>query len=141
MQENRPICCFLPYCLQAPISLSNITDFVLCCALSMPNQASALLFAGANFTQYITDFALCCPSRTSILTGQCSHNTGVRGRAVLTRLMHKMWGRVSPWWGALQVTQCARLQHWHRQALHHVRLLWVRPALLRRSRALAKPVP
>lgn len=23
------------------------------------------------------DFALCCPSRTTILTGQCAHNTGV----------------------------------------------------------------
>ena len=42
--------------------------------------------SGANFTSYITDFALCCPSRTTILTGQCSHNTGVRVQGCQRRL-------------------------------------------------------
>ncbi|KAL4420319.1 hypothetical protein ABPG77_010224 [Micractinium sp. CCAP 211/92] len=48
----------------------------------MPLLRKYLAEEGANFTQYITDFALCCPSRTTILTGQCSHNTGVVGVGV-----------------------------------------------------------
>lgn len=30
-----------------------------------------------QFSDYILNFALCCPSRASILTGQCVHNTGI----------------------------------------------------------------
>ncbi|PRW59250.1 sulfatase [Chlorella sorokiniana] len=48
----------------------------------MPRLRKYLAEQGVNMTQYITDFALCCPSRTSILTGQCSHNTGVVGVGV-----------------------------------------------------------
>jgi N-acetylglucosamine-6-sulfatase len=46
----------------------------------MPALKRHLADEGINFTQYITNYALCCPSRTSILAGQCAHNTGVRIR-------------------------------------------------------------
>lgn len=43
----------------------------------MPKLDHYLAKQGINFTNYFVNFALCCPSRTSLLTGRCSHNTGV----------------------------------------------------------------
>ncbi|GAB4816016.1 hypothetical protein N2152v2_003062 [Parachlorella kessleri] len=45
----------------------------------MPKLAKYIASEGINFTNYITNYALCCPSRTTILAGMCSHNTGVVG--------------------------------------------------------------
>jgi arylsulfatase A-like enzyme len=43
----------------------------------MPNVKSELIDSGVTFSEGHVTTALCCPSRTSILTGQYSHNTGV----------------------------------------------------------------
>ncbi|PRW39288.1 sulfatase [Chlorella sorokiniana] len=44
-----------------------------------PGLRKHLADEGLNFTNYITNFAVCCPSRATILAGQCAHNTGVVG--------------------------------------------------------------
>jgi arylsulfatase A-like enzyme len=43
----------------------------------MPIVTSELVASGVTFTRGYVTTALCCPSRTSILSGQYSHNTGV----------------------------------------------------------------
>lgn len=43
----------------------------------MPIVTSELVDSGVTFTRGYVTTALCCPSRTSILSGQYSHNTGV----------------------------------------------------------------
>jgi len=43
----------------------------------MPILKSELIDSGVTFTHGYVTTALCCPSRTSILTGQYSHDTGV----------------------------------------------------------------
>lgn len=44
---------------------------------AMPAVQSELVARGIEFTSGYVSNALCCPSRTSILTGQYSHSTGV----------------------------------------------------------------
>lgn len=44
---------------------------------AMPTVQSELVAKGIQFTRGYVSNALCCPSRTSILTGQYSHSTGV----------------------------------------------------------------
>src|SRR5919198_6556111 len=36
---------------------------------------------GVTFDNSFVSFSLCCPSRATLLTGQYSHNNGVRGNA------------------------------------------------------------
>jgi N-acetylglucosamine-6-sulfatase len=43
----------------------------------MPNVKSELIDSGVTFSEGHVTTSLCCPSRTSILTGQYAHNTGV----------------------------------------------------------------
>src|SRR5712691_8283960 len=47
----------------------------------MPILKSELIDSGVTFTHGYVTTALCCPSRTSILTGQYSHDTGVHGNS------------------------------------------------------------
>jgi arylsulfatase A-like enzyme len=43
----------------------------------MKSLNSLLVEQGAFFKNYFDNVSLCCPSRTSILRGQCAHNTGI----------------------------------------------------------------
>jgi N-acetylglucosamine-6-sulfatase len=45
--------------------------------MAMPNVRRLLVDRGTRFSQAIIPTSLCCPSRSSILTGQYSHDTGV----------------------------------------------------------------
>src|SRR5215216_6005526 len=45
----------------------------------MPKTRRLLASRGATFTRFYTSYPLCCPSRTTFLTGQYAHNTGVQG--------------------------------------------------------------
>lgn len=47
------------------------------CEPDSPGQPLPLPPRRANLTTAIVNYAFCCPSRASILTGACSHNTGV----------------------------------------------------------------
>lgn len=44
----------------------------------MPHVQSLLVDQGVSFSNYFVSVSLCCPSRTTMLRGQYSHNTGVR---------------------------------------------------------------
>ncbi|HEY5013515.1 MAG TPA: sulfatase-like hydrolase/transferase, partial [Acidimicrobiia bacterium] len=44
---------------------------------TMPNLRSMLIDQGVSFSHYFVSVSLCCPSRTTTLRGQYSHNTGV----------------------------------------------------------------
>ncbi len=43
----------------------------------MPNVQRLLTDEGVSFSHYYISVSLCCPSRTTLLRGQYSHNTGV----------------------------------------------------------------
>jgi len=45
----------------------------------MPKTRRLLAARGTSFTRFYTSYPLCCPSRTTFLTGQYAHNTGVQG--------------------------------------------------------------
>lgn len=45
----------------------------------MPRVQALIADQGTTFTDSIVSFPLCCPSRATFLTGQYSHNHGVRG--------------------------------------------------------------
>jgi len=45
----------------------------------MPKTQDLLVSQGTSFTRFYTSYPLCCPSRTTFLTGQYAHNTGVQG--------------------------------------------------------------
>jgi N-acetylglucosamine-6-sulfatase len=45
----------------------------------MPKTQRLLASKGKSFTRFYTSYPLCCPSRTTFLTGQYAHNTGVQG--------------------------------------------------------------
>ena len=45
----------------------------------MPKTQRLLASKGTSFTRFYTSYPLCCPSRTTFLTGQYAHNTGVQG--------------------------------------------------------------
>jgi len=45
----------------------------------MPNTRNLIGSQGVSFSNNFVNFALCCPSRATFLTGQYSHNSGVRG--------------------------------------------------------------
>jgi N-acetylglucosamine-6-sulfatase len=48
----------------------------------LPNVRHLIGDEGVTFDQNFDSFSLCCPSRASFLTGQYSHNNGVRGNAL-----------------------------------------------------------
>jgi N-acetylglucosamine-6-sulfatase len=45
----------------------------------MPKTRRLLEARGMAFTRFYASYPLCCPSRTTFLTGQYAHNTGVQG--------------------------------------------------------------
>jgi arylsulfatase A-like enzyme len=45
----------------------------------MPRTRRLLADEGTSFSRFYTSYPLCCPSRTTFLTGQYAHNTGVQG--------------------------------------------------------------
>jgi N-acetylglucosamine-6-sulfatase len=47
----------------------------------LPNVRSLIGAQGVTFDNNFDSFSLCCPSRATFLTGQYSHNNGVRGNA------------------------------------------------------------
>ena len=47
----------------------------------LPNVRRLIGDQGVTFDNNFDSFSLCCPSRASFLTGQYSHNNGVRGNA------------------------------------------------------------
>src|SRR5215208_4866334 len=48
----------------------------------LPNVRRLIGDVGVTFDNNFDSFALCCPSRATLLTGQYSHNNGVRGNAL-----------------------------------------------------------
>jgi len=48
----------------------------------LPNVRHLIGDEGVTFDRNFDSFSLCCPSRASFLTGQYSHNNGVRGNAL-----------------------------------------------------------
>jgi N-acetylglucosamine-6-sulfatase len=46
---------------------------------AMPNTQALIGAQGVTFPNSFVNFSLCCPSRSTFLRGQYSHNTGVRG--------------------------------------------------------------
>ena len=48
---------------------------------AMPFTRRVLAQRGVRFTDAISPYPLCCPARAEILTGQYSHNSGVRGNS------------------------------------------------------------
>ncbi len=48
---------------------------------AMPRVRALLGDQGTSYDRYLASFPLCCPSRATLLTGQYSHNTGVRGNS------------------------------------------------------------
>jgi len=48
----------------------------------LPNVRRLIGAEGVTFDNNFDSFSLCCPSRASFLTGQYSHNNGVRGNAL-----------------------------------------------------------
>ena len=48
---------------------------------AMPNVQQLLMAQGTTFDRSFVNFSLCCPSRATYLTGQYTHNHGVRGLA------------------------------------------------------------
>src|SRR5207244_9217100 len=47
----------------------------------LPNVRRLIGDEGVTFDNNCDSFSLCCPSRASFLTGEYSHNNGVRGNA------------------------------------------------------------
>src|SRR2546423_9890490 len=47
----------------------------------LPNVRRLIGDQGVTFDRNFDSFSLCCPSRATFLTGQYSHNNGVRGNA------------------------------------------------------------
>ncbi|KAI7844023.1 hypothetical protein COHA_002363 [Chlorella ohadii] len=82
-QDKRPNIIFI---------LTDDQDAVMGGDWHMPKLRRHLANEGINFTSYITNFALCCPSRSTILAGQCSHNSGVVGVGGDKQIMNPLGG-------------------------------------------------
>lgn len=46
---------------------------------TMPKTRAFLMNEGVTFNNSFVNFPLCCPSRTTLLTGQCAHNHNILG--------------------------------------------------------------
>ncbi len=56
------------------IVLVQADDAVLSDIAHMPNVRRLMVRGGTEFSNYFVSYPLCCPSRTTLLTGQFSHN-------------------------------------------------------------------
>lgn len=59
------------------IVLVQADDAVVSDLKYMPNVKRLMKRGGTNFSNYFVSYALCCTARTTLLTGQFSHNHGV----------------------------------------------------------------
>ena len=64
----------------------------------MRNVRKLLVRQGTTFTNFFAAFPLCCPSRTTFLTGQYSHNTGVIGNSYANGYSRFDQSRTLPVW-------------------------------------------
>jgi N-acetylglucosamine-6-sulfatase len=69
---------------------------------AMPATLKQIAHRGVTFANYYATEPVCCPSRTSLLTGQYPHNTGVktnqRGRGGYYAYKALVWNHVLPVW-------------------------------------------
>jgi len=76
-----------PHRATAPSSRPNVVvietdDQTLAEMAVLPKTRRLIGGQGVTFDNNFDSFSLCCPSRASLLTGQYSHNNGVRGNAL-----------------------------------------------------------
>ncbi|MFN8160846.1 MAG: sulfatase [Solirubrobacterales bacterium] len=69
---------------------------------AMPATLKRLVHLGVTLANYYATEPICCPSRTSLLTGQYPHNTGVktnqRRAGGYPTFKRRVWGHVLPAW-------------------------------------------
>ncbi len=115
------------------IVLIQADDAIVSDLKYMPNVRRLMKRGGTNFSNYFVSYSLCCTARTTLLTGQFSHNHGVlsnfrsndggyyRFRDLPGRRNQK--NSLGPW---LRKAYCCRTVHTSTQARtacqHHSRL-------------------
>src|SRR5207247_8724581 len=77
---------------------------------AMPTVNSELIQKGVEFTNAFVPDSLCCPSRTSILTGDYSHTTGV-------------WRNQPPYGGWESFDDSSTIATWLQAAGYHTALV------------------
>lgn len=82
----------LPFSLLPPPQTDD-QDTEMNSLAHMPIVKKELIDAGATFTRMYATVPVCCPSRSSLYSGQYSHNNGCRGNAIETNCSSPAWQR------------------------------------------------